>query len=96
MRKPTSKGSKSPAYDPAGKAFAGGRALERVRQFERARGLGPPKMAQAPDLPPGAAEKLAKPSAAAAKTKKPKAKRKSSSSTRSRRSAPSRSKERVS
>lgn len=67
MRKPTSKGSKSAPYDPAGKPFSGGRALERVRQFERARGLGPPKMAQAPDLPPGAA---------ASKTKKPKAKRK--------------------
>ena len=77
MRKPTTKGSKTPAYDPAGPAFAGGRAMERVRQFERARGLGPPKMAQAPDLPPGAAAPRAKKAAAAAKPKKPGAKKKS-------------------
>lgn len=50
-RPPGKSGSGAPPDDD--KAFAGGRAMERVKQFERARGLGPPMTAQAPDLPAG-------------------------------------------
>ncbi len=52
MRKPPAKPTSGKPKGPAGSEFPGGRAMERVRQFERARGLGPPKRADAPEMPP--------------------------------------------
>ena len=56
MRKPPGAASGKPKGS-AGSAFPGGGAMERVRQFERARGLGPPKTANAPAMPEAARAK---------------------------------------
>jgi len=50
-KKPPAKPASGKAKGPAGSGFPGGRAAERVRQFERARGLGPPARANAPEMP---------------------------------------------
>jgi len=51
MRKPPVPPASGKSKGQEDRKFPGGRAMERVRQFERARGIGPPKRADAPEMP---------------------------------------------